>query len=94
MFGEPLADREAAVHRVVLQRRHVGKWRRRRRTEQRVEHELAADDGRRARGVRRDRQDAALPQQPAAHAVLIQLDAAEARAVDVRNAVMLRRAAR
>ena len=42
------------------------------------------------RRVRRHRQDAALAQQPAALAVLVERDAAEAAAVDVRNAVVLR----
>ena len=70
--------------------RHVRRRRRRRRAEDVFQNPLAANHRRRARGIRRDREDAALPQQAAALAVPVQRDAPEVAAVHVRNAVVLR----
>ena len=55
---------------VLLQRRHIRRRRRRRRAEQVLEHPFAAHDRRRAVRIRRHRQDAALPEQAAARAVV------------------------
>ena len=73
---------------VLLERRHVGRRRRRRRAEHVFQNPFAAAHRRGARGVRGHRQNAAVPEQPAALAVLGQRDAAEPVAVDVRNAVV------
>src|SRR6185437_7092393 len=54
-----------------------------------LEGPLAADDRRSARGVRREGQDAALAQQPAAPGFRLERNASKPRAVDVRQAVML-----
>src|SRR5207247_3936097 len=51
---------------------------------------LAANHRRGPRGIRRHRENAALAKQPAPLSVLAQRDAAEATAIDVLNAVMLR----
>ena len=73
---------------VLLERRHIGRRRRRRHAEDVLEDPFAAAHRRGARGVRRHRQNAALPEQAAALAVLRQRDAPEPIAVDVRNAVV------
>ena len=71
VLRHPLAHREHAAFGVgVLQRRHVGRRRRRRRAEDVLENPLAAQDRRRAVGVRGHRQDAAVAEQAAAHAGL------------------------
>ncbi len=90
MLREPLPAGQTAVHGVVLERRHVGQRWRRRHAEQVVEHPLAANHRRRPGRVRRDGQDAALPQQSAAPAVVGQRDAPETVAVHVRDTVVLR----
>ena len=73
----------------LLQRRHVGRRRRRRRAEDVVEDPLAAHDRRRPLGVRRDRQNAALPEQPFPRLVGDR-HAAEVAAVDVGDPVVPR----
>ena len=70
-------------HRV----RDVGRGRRRRRIEQVLQDPFAAKDGRSARGIRRDRQDAGLCENAAAMRIGREIDAAELAALDVRNAV-------
>jgi hypothetical protein len=72
MLGQPLAHREAANrHAVFLQRRHVGGRRRRRHAQNVVQYPLAANHRRGAGGVGGHRQDAGVPQQPAAPGILI-----------------------
>ena len=71
-----------------LQVENVGRRRRRRRAQQVLENPLAALHHRGPVGVRRHRQDAALPQQPAAVGIG-QRHPAELRAVDIRDAVVL-----
>ena len=71
-----------------LQFRDIGRWRRRRRAEQVLEHPLAALHHRGPIGIRGHRQHAALPQQPAAISGG-QRDATELRAVNPRDAVVL-----
>ena len=61
-------DAGCAALAVLLQRRHVRRRRRRRRAEKVVEQPLAAQHRRRAVRIRRDGQDAALAEQPAAPA--------------------------
>ena len=74
---------------VFLERRHVRRRRRRRRAEDVLQNPLAAQHRRRAVGIRRDGQDAALAEQAAA--VLVgERHAAELAAVDVRDAVVAR----
>ena len=90
MLGQPLADGQIAVDRVVLQRGDIGQRRRRRHAQQVVEDELAPDHRRGARRVRRDHQNARLAQQAAASGVFVEIDASEAAAVHVRDAVVLR----
>ncbi len=85
---EPFAHRrQLAALAAFLQRRHVGRRRRRRRAEDRLEQPLAAQHRRRAVGIRRHGQQAALAEQSAAPAVG-QRHAPEAVAVDVRNPVV------
>ena len=74
---------------LVLERRHVGWRRRRRRAEQVLENPFAAQHRRGALGVRRDRQDAAVPEQPLS-GLVGDRHAAKTAAVDVRNAVVPR----
>ena len=62
----------------------------RRRAEQVFENPPAAVHGGGPRGHRRDRQHAALPQQPAPRAVRVERDAAEVAAVNIRDAVVAR----
>ncbi len=89
VLGQPLANRERRRDRVVLQRRHVRRGRRRRRAEDVLEDPLAADHGRRAGRVGGHGQDTPLAEQAAPHAVVAELDASEVAAVDVRDAVVL-----
>ena len=77
--------------RVRLQVRNIRRRRRRRRAQQVVQNPLAALHHRRAVRVGRHRQDAALPQQAAAIRIG-QRHLAELRAVDIRDAVVLRQA--
>ena len=92
----PLAHRQRPCRRCSLsfERRHVRRRRRRRRAEQVLEHPLAAHHRRGAVRIRRDRQNAALPEQAAARARRCSVDAPEVVAVDVRDAVVLAPAAR
>ncbi len=90
VLGQPLANGEIAVHRVVLQRRNVGQRRRGRDAQKIPEDPLAAKHRRGPGGVGRDHQNARLAEQAAAPAVVIERHATEAAAVDVRDAVMLR----
>ncbi len=93
MLNHPLAHRENLRARAVLgQRRHVQRRGRHGRAEQILENPLAAAHRRRPVRVRRDRHDAALTEQPAAHVVRAELDAPEVAAVHVGNAVVLREA--
>ena len=85
---QPLADRTRLGACRLLEGRHVRRRRRRRRAEQVLENPLAAQCRRRAVGVRGGQQDAALAQQPAAR-LAGQRHAAELRAVDARQAVVL-----
>ena len=66
MRFELLPERHHALGVDLLEQRHVGRRRRRRRAEHVLEHPLAADDGRGAIGVRRHHQHAALAEQPQA----------------------------
>ena len=75
--------------RLFLERRHIRRRRRQRRAEEVLENPLSAHNRRRAMRERRDGQHAALAEQPAA-AIVAALDAAEVRAANVRNAVVLR----
>ena len=90
MRGQPLAHRKTGGHGALIERRHVRERRRRRRAEEIVEDIHATNDRRRPRGVRRDREHAAVPQQATAPALGCERHAAEAAAVDVGNAVVLR----
>ena len=91
MRRHPLAHRQHRARvAVVLELRHVRRRRRRRRAEQVLENPLAAHDRRRAVGIRRHRQDAALAEQPAARAVRPKRHAPEVAALDVRDAVVPR----
>ena len=78
VLRQPLAHRQVPVHRVVLQRGHIGQRRRGRHAEKVVEHALTAKHRRRSGGVRRHRQDASLTKQSAALAVLVQRHTPEA----------------
>ncbi len=79
----------AAARRLLLERRHVGRRQRRRAAEQVLQDPLAAMHRRRAIRVRRDQQQAALPEQTAT-GIARNRHAPEVRAVDVRDAVVLR----
>ena len=84
-------QRPAAAGRLhLVELGHVGRRRRRRAAEQHFHHPLAAIHRRRAIGVRRQHQDAAVAENAAA--VLGQRHAAELRPGDVRNAVVQRHA--
>ena len=83
-----LAHRERAA-RLLVERRHVGRRRGRRRAEDVRQHVLAARDRRRPVPVRVERQHAALAEQPAA-VVVLDAHAAILIAVDVRHAVVPR----
>ena len=75
----------------VLDCRHVRRRVRRADAEERLQEPLAAGDRRSAGRVRRHRQQRALAQQAAAHVELRgQRHAAELRAIDVRDSVVLR----
>jgi len=82
----PQRQRLAVLVRHEL--RHVGRRRWRRRSQQVLEHPLAAKNDRRAIGIRRHGQDAALAEQ-AAPVRIAQRHAAELRSIDTRDAVVL-----
>ena len=86
-------DRGRAVLAALLQRRDIGRRRRRRRAEHVLEQPLAPQHGRGPVGIRRHRQDAALAEQAAAIAVG-EGHAPEVAAVDVRESGSAARAAR
>ena len=77
----------------LLERRHVGRRRRRRHAEEILQHVLAANHGRGARRIARDRQHARLAQHAAA-AIGRQLDPAELGAGDTARCRSAPRAAR
>src|SRR4051794_9858583 len=79
--------RLAVLVHLRRERRHVWRWRRRRRAKQVVEYPLGAENRRRAVTVRCDSQDAALPEQPAP-AGLGQFDPAEPVADHAGNLIM------
>ena len=89
VLGQPSANREVPVHRVVLQGRHVRQRRGWRHPKNILEDPLAANDRRGPRGIGRHRQNACLAKQPASPAVLAQRDAPEVAAIHMRDAVML-----
>ena len=91
MLRDPLAHRQhGRGKRRRLELGDVRRRRRRRDAEQVLENPLAADDRRRAIGIRRHREDAALPEQTAAHAVRTELDAPEPAPLHVGDAVVAR----
>src|SRR5436309_12838609 len=90
VLGQSLTDRKRSRRRVVLQRWHVWQRWRRRRSKDVFENPLAANHRRGPRGIRGHRENAALAQQPAPVALLVQCDAPKAAAVHVGNPVMLR----
>ena len=83
----PFAQRRRIAPVVLLQRRHVGRRRRGRRPQQRLQHPLAAQHHRRPVGVGGHGQQARVAQQPVP-AVVLPAVAAEPAAVDVRDAVV------
>ena len=88
MLLHPLAHRGAGgAARVLLERRHVGRRKRRRAAEQVLQDPLAALHGRRAIRVGGDEQHAALAEQTAA-GIAWNRDAPEVGAVDVGDAVV------
>ena len=89
MLGQALADGEIRRHGIVVQRRHIGRRRWRRRPKKVLEDPLAPNHRRGARGVGRNGQNASLAQQAAALPVGAERDAAKAIAVDMGDAVML-----
>ena len=85
----PLAQRRRPGRVALLQRRDVGRRRRRRRAEQRFEHPLPAQDHRRPVGVRRDGQQARVTEQPVPP-VVVPRHAPEVTPVDIVHAVVPR----
>ena len=81
---------DLAAFIAFLQRGHVGRRRGRRSSHNVLEDPFAAQHRRGPRRVRRDSEDAALPQQPGALPIAGESDAAELAAVHVRDAVVLR----
>src|SRR4030095_13690172 len=92
MRSHALAHRKIGGHVAFIERGHVGRWRRRRRAEDVLQHEDAAKYRRGPRRIRRDREEAALPQQAAAMSLGCERHAAESASVDVWNSVVLRQA--
>ncbi len=88
VIASRIGQRLAGFRALRLQRRNVRRRRRRRRRQQVVQHPFAAQHRRRPCRVRRERQDAALPQQAAARAAFRERDAPEIAALHVRNAVV------
>ena len=87
MLLHPLAQRRRIAAVVLLERRHVGRRRRRGRTEQGLQHPLPAQHDRGPVGVRRDGEQARVAQQPVTP-VVGPLRAAEPAAVDAGNPVV------
>ena len=90
---ELLPQRSGAADGLFIERRNIGRRRGRRRTEDVLEHVLAANHRRGARRIARNRQHAGVAQDAAA-LVGGQLHAAEIRTVDAFDAVVLRQTSR
>src|SRR4051812_29495978 len=87
---QPLTDRKLARYFIVIEGGHVGGRWRRLGADKVLQNPVAANHGGGARGVRSDRQDAAVAEQAAAMALVVERDAAELAAEDVRNSIVLR----
>src|SRR6266849_4122729 len=86
---EPVANRSGPSTITPLrQRRNIGRWCWRRGTEDVFEQPLAAQDWRGPIGIRRDREQAPMAQQPAALVRVRQRDPSEAAPINTRNTVV------
>src|SRR5262245_44199009 len=90
MLRHALAHRKDLAYRIFFrERRHVGRWRRWRRSKNILQDPLAAQHRRSAVRVRSHSENTSLSKEPAAYAVVRQTDAAEVAAIHIRNAVVL-----
>ena len=90
MLFQTHAQRRILVHIRLLERRHIGGRRRRRRAEDLLQHPLAAHHGRSPRRHRGRQQHTPLPQHPAAWRTRRQLHALQLLPLHRRQAVQLR----
>src|ERR1700704_4923437 len=90
MLGDSLPHGEILTSTGIVFQRWYERWRRWwGRAENIIQNPLAANHWRGSRGIRRDGENAALAEQSASLAILVERDAAEAAAVHVRNSIVL-----